>query len=181
MTGGKKGLAGILFGFSLRLFILGLIKLLPHLHINFKSAKELNHHGNELLHWFCTLNTMAIPKFIAGGGAAITFLLLEHYRNNGSEFQKGTARSNVPMTMEMSRSKSYVTRSALGACCSCFRAFAVTFFNSTHRMLCFCREYDFVVVEVIPETQQDKKFIATDGICWRIYCHDGFDVAPGNL
>ena len=185
-------------GFALgALFIFGLDKTLPHLHINFKEAEGIKTpwHKSTLLTLAITLHN--IPEGLAvgvlfGGVAAglpeasLTGAVVLAIGIGIQNFPEGIAVSMPLRRQGMSRRKSFMYGQASAAVepiAAVIGAHAVTFFTP---ILPYALEFAagamiFVVIEeVIPETQLDKNTdIATLGFIGGFIVMMILDVALG--
>ena len=169
-------------GFALgALFIFGLDKILPHLHINFKEAEGIKTpwHKSTLLTLAITLHN--IPEGLAvgvlfGGVAAglpeasLTGAVVLAIGIGIQNFPEGIAVSMPLRRQGMSRRKSFMYGQASAAVepiAAVIGALAVTFFTPIlpYALAFAAGAMIFVVIEeVIPETQLDKNTdIATLG------------------
>lgn len=188
--------AAIGFGFG-ALFIFGLDKILPHIHINFKESEGIKTpwHRTTLLVLAITLHN--IPEGLAvgvlfGGVAAgvpeasITGAVALALGIGIQNFPEGIAVSMPMRRQGMSRFKSfwYGQLSAIvEPFAAIFGALAVTFFTPIlpYALAFAAGAMIFVVVEeVIPETQQDKNTdIATLGFILGFIVMMTLDVSLG--
>jgi ZIP family zinc transporter len=185
-------------GFALgALFIFGLDKILPHMHINFKEAEGIKTpwHRTTLLTLAITLHN--IPEGLAigvlfGGVAAgipeasITGAVVLAIGIGIQNFPEGIAVSMPLRRQGMSRWKSFMYGQASAAVepvAAVIGAVAVTFFTPIlpYALAFAAGAMIFVVVEeVIPETQQDKNTdIATLGFIGGFIVMMSLDVALG--
>ena len=185
-------------GFALgALFIFGLDKILPHLHINFKEAEGIKTpwHRTTLLTLAITLHN--IPEGLAigvlfGGVAAglpeasITGAVVLAIGIGIQNFPEGIAVSMPLRRQGMSRWKSFFYGQASAAVepiAAVIGALAVTFFTPIlpYALAFAAGAMIFVVVEeVIPETQLDKNTdIATLGFIGGFIIMMILDVALG--
>ena len=185
-------------GFALgALFIFGLDKILPHLHINFKEAEGIKTpwHKSTLLTLAITLHN--IPEGLAvgvlfGGVAAglpeasLTGAVVLAIGIGIQNFPEGTAVSMPLRRQGMSRRKSFMYGQASAAVepiAAVIGALAVTFFTPIlpYALAFAAGAMIFVVVEeVIPETQLEKNTdIATLGFIGGFIVMMILDVALG--
>ena len=185
-------------GFALgALFIFGLDKILPHLHINFKEAEGIKTpwHKSTLLTLAITLHN--IPEGLAvgvlfGGVAAglpeasLTGAVVLAIGIGIQNFPEGIAVSMPLRRQGMSRRKSFMYGQASAAVepiAAVFGALAVTFFTPIlpYALAFAAGAMIFVVVEeVIPETQLEKNTdIATLGFIGGFIVMMILDVALG--
>ena len=185
-------------GFSLgALFIFGLDKTLPHLHINFKEAEGIKTpwHKSTLLTLAITLHN--IPEGLAvgvlfGGVAAglpeasLTGAVVLAIGIGIQNFPEGIAVSMPLRRQGMSRRKSFMYGQASAAVepiAGVIGALAVTFFTPIlpYALAFAAGAMIFVVIEeVIPETQLDKNTdIATLGFIGGFIVMMILDVALG--
>lgn len=175
MTGGEgwAKVEPVVIGFSLgALFLFGLDKLLPHLHLNFKEAEGMQTKWKRT-----TLLTMAItlhniPEGLAvgvlfGGVAAgvpeatIAGAVILTLGIAIQDFPEGFAVAVPLRRMGLSRSKSFLYGQASAIVEPIFAvlgAFAVAFFNPIlpYALAFSAAAMIYVVIEeVVPETQQD--------------------------
>jgi len=185
-------------GFALgALFIFGLDKILPHLHINFKEAEGIKTpwHKSTLLTLAITLHNIpeglavgvlfggvaaGIPEATIGGAVALALGI------GIQNFPEGIAVSMPLRRQGVSRFKSfwYGQLSAIvEPIAAVFGALAVTFFTPIlpYALAFAAGAMIFVVVEeVIPETQRDKYTdIATLGFIGGFIVMMTLDVALG--
>ena len=185
-------------GFALgALFIFGLDKTLPHLHINFKEAEGIKTpwHKSTLLTLAITLHN--IPEGLAvgvlfGGVAAglpeasLTGAVVLAIGIGIQNFPEGIAVSMPLRRQGMSRRKSFMYGQASAAVepiAAVIGALAVTFFTPIlpYALAFAAGAMIFVVIEeVIPETQLDKNTdIATLGVIGGFIVMMILDVALG--
>ena len=185
-------------GFALgALFIFGLDKTLPHLHINFKEAEGIKTpwHKSTLLTLAITLHN--IPEGLAvgvlfGGVAAglpeasLTGAVVLAIGIGIQNFPEGIAVSMPLRRQGMSRRKSFMYGQASAAVepiAAVIGALAVTFFTPIlpYALAFAAGAMIFVVIEeVIPETQLDKNTdIATLGFLGGIIVMIILDVSLG--
>ena len=185
-------------GFALgALFIFGLDKTLPHLHINFKEAEGIKTpwHKSTLLTLAITLHN--IPEGLAvgvlfGGVAAglpeasLTGAVVLAIGIGIQNFPEGIAVSMPLRRQGMSRRKSFMYGQASAAVepiAAAIRALAVSFFTPIlpYALAFAAGAMIFVVIEeVIPETQLDKNTdIATLGFIGGFIVMMILDVALG--
>ena len=185
-------------GFALgALFIFGLDKTLPHLHINFKEAEGIKTpwHKSTLLTLAITLHN--IPEGLAvgvlfGGVAAglpeasLTGAVVLSIGIGIQNFPEGIAVSMPLRRQGMSRRKSFMYGQASAAVepiAAVIGALAVTFFTPIlpYALAFAAGAMIFVVIEeVIPETQLDKNTdIATLGFIGGFIVMMILDVALG--
>ena len=185
-------------GFALgALFIFGLDKTLPHLHINFKEAEGIKTpwHKSTLLTLAITLHN--IPEGLAvgvlfGGVAAglpeasLTGAVVLAIGIGIQNFPEGIAVSMPLRRQGMSRRKSFMYGQASAAVepiAAVIGALAVTFFTPIlpYALAFAAGAMIFVVIEeVIPETQLDKNTdIATLGFIGGFIVMMILDVALG--
>ena len=185
-------------GFALgSLFIFGLDKILPHLHINFKEAEGIKTpwHKSTLLTLAITLHN--IPEGLAvgvlfGGVAAglpeasLTGAVVLAIGIGIQNFPEGIAVSMPLRRQGMSRRKSFMYGQASAAVepiAAVIGALAVTFFTPIlpYALAFAAGAMIFVVIEeVIPETQLDKNTdIATLGFIGGFIVMMILDVALG--
>jgi ZIP family zinc transporter len=185
-------------GFALgALFIFGLDKTLPHLHINFKEAEGIKTpwHKSTLLTLAITLHN--IPEGLAvgvlfGGVAAglpeasLTGAIVLAIGIGIQNFPEGIAVSMPLRRQGMSRRKSFMYGQASAAVepiAAVIGALAVTFFTPIlpYALAFAAGAMIFVVIEeVIPETQLDKNTdIATLGFIGGFIVMMILDVALG--
>jgi len=185
-------------GFALgALFIFGLDKILPHLHINFKEAEGIKTpwHKSTLLTLAITLHN--IPEGLAvgvlfGGVAAglpeasLTGAVVLAIGIGIQNFPEGIAVSMPLRRQGMSRRKSFMYGQASAAVepiAAVIGALAVTFFTPIlpYALAIAAGAMIFVVVEeVIPETQLEKNTdIATLGFIGGFIVMMILDVALG--
>ena len=185
-------------GFALgALFIFGLDKTLPHLHINFKEAEGIKTpwHKSTLLTLAITLHN--IPEGLAvgvlfGGVAAglpeasLTGAVVLAIGIGIQNFPEGIAVSMPLRRQGMSRRKSFMYGQASAAVepiAAVIGALAVTFFTPIlpYALAFAAGAMIFVVIEeVIPETQLDKNTdIATLGFIGGFIVMMVLDVALG--
>ena len=185
-------------GFALgALFIFGLDKILPHLHINFKEAEGIKTpwHKSTLLTLAITLHN--IPEGLAvgvpfGGVAAglpeasLTGAVVLAIGIGIQNFPEGIAVSMTLRRQGMSRRKSFMYGQASAAVepiAAVIGALAVTFFTPIlpYALAFAAGAMIFVVVEeVIPETQLEKNTdIATLGFIGGFIVMMILDVALG--
>ena len=185
-------------GFALgALFIFGLDKILPHLHINFKEAEGIKTpwHKSTLLTLAITLHN--IPEGLAvgvlfGGVAAglpeasLTGAVVLSIGIGIQNFPEGIAVSMPLRRQGMSRRKSFMYGQASAAVepiAAVIGALAVTFFTPIlpYALAFAAGAMIFVVIEeVIPETQLDKNTdIATLGFIGGFIVMMILDVALG--
>ena len=200
MTGGE-GLAKVMpaaFGFFLgALFIFGIDKVLPHLHINFKVSEGIKSPWQRTTLLVSAITLHNIPEGLAVGvlfggvaagipeasiAGAVTLAIGIGIQN----FPEGIAVAMPLRRMGMSRWKSFMygqSSAAVEPIAAVLGAFAVTFFTPIlpYALAFAAGAMIFVVVEeVIPETQQDKNTdIATLGFVGGFIVMMVLDVALG--
>ena len=200
MTGGE-GFAKVIpaaAGFFLgALFIFGIDKVLPHLHINFKVSEGVKSPWQRTTLLVLAITLHNIPEGLAvgvlfGGVAAgipeasivgaVTLAIVIGIQN----FPEGIAVAMPLRRMGMSRWKSFMygqSSAMVEPIAAVLGAFAVTFFTPIlpYALAFAAGAMIFVVVEeVIPETQQDKNTdIATLGFVGGFIVMMVLDVALG--
>jgi ZIP family zinc transporter len=185
-------------GFALgALFIFGLDKLLPHLHINFKETEGVKSPWQRTTLLVLAITLHNIPEGLAVGvlfggvaagipeasiAGAVTLAIGIGIQN----FPEGIAVSMPLRRMGMSRWKSFMygqSSALVEPIAGVLGAVAVTFFTPllTYALAFAAGAMIFVVVEeVIPETQQDKNTdIATLGLIGGFIVMMTLDVALG--
>jgi ZIP family zinc transporter len=186
-------------GFTLgALFIFGLDKVLPHLHINFKESEGIKTpwHRTTLMVLAITLHN--IPEGLSRRGYCLVVLQLDYLRHlllalwfwpigiGIQNFPEGIAVSMPMRRLGLSRRKSFFYGQAsaiVEPIAAVIGALAVTFFTPIlpYALTFAAGAMIFVVVEeVIPETQQDKYTdIATLGFIGGFVVMMILDVALG--
>ncbi|MFN7675039.1 ZIP family metal transporter [Flavobacterium sp.] len=185
-------------GFALgALFIFGLDKLLPHLHINFKETEGVKSPWQRTTLLVLAITLHNIPEGLAVGvlfggvaagipeasiAGAVTLAIGIGIQN----FPEGIAVSMPLRRMGMSRWKSFMygqSSAIVEPIAGVLGAVAVTFFTPLlpYALAFAAGAMIFVVVEeVIPETQQDKNTdIATLGLIGGFIVMMTLDVALG--
>jgi ZIP family zinc transporter len=185
-------------GFALgALFIFGLDKLLPHLHINFKETEGVKSPWQRTTLLVLAITLHNIPEGLAVGvlfggvaagipeasiAGAVTLAIGIGIQN----FPEGIAVSMPLRRMGMSRWKSFMygqSSALVEPIAGVLGAVAVTFFTPLlpYALAFAAGAMIFVVVEeVIPETQQDKNTdIATLGLIGGFIVMMTLDVALG--
>ncbi|GAA4069030.1 ZIP family metal transporter [Flavobacterium cheonanense] len=185
-------------GFGLgALFIFGLDKLLPHLHINFQETEGVKSPWQRTTLLVLAITLHNIPEGLAVGvlfggvaagipeasiAGAVTLAIGIGIQN----FPEGIAVSMPLRRMGMSRWKSFMygqSSAIVEPIAGVFGAVAVTFFTPLlpYALAFAAGAMIFVVVEeVIPETQQDKNTdIATLGLIGGFIVMMTLDVALG--
>jgi len=185
-------------GFALgALFIFGLDKLLPHLHINFKETEGIKSPWQRTTLLVLAITLHNIPEGLAVGvlfggvaagipeasiAGAVTLAIGIGIQN----FPEGIAVSMPLRRMGMSRWKSFMygqSSAIVEPIAGVLGAVAVTFFTPLlpYALAFAAGAMIFVVVEeVIPETQQDKNTdIATLGLIGGFIVMMTLDVALG--
>ena len=185
-------------GFGLgALFIFGLDKLLPHLHINFKETEGIKSPWQRTTLLVLAITMHNIPEGLAVGvlfggvaagipeasiAGAVTLAIGIGIQN----FPEGIAVSMPLRRMGMSRWKSFMygqSSALVEPVAGVLGAVAVTFFTPLlpYALAFAAGAMIFVVVEeVIPETQQDKNTdIATLGLIGGFIVMMTLDVALG--
>lgn len=185
-------------GFGLgALFIFGLDKLLPHLHINFKESEGVKSPWQRTTLLVLAITLHNIPEGLAVGvlfggvaagipeasiAGAVTLAIGIGIQN----FPEGIAVSMPLRRMGMSRWKSFMygqSSALVEPVAGVLGAVAVTFFTPLlpYALAFAAGAMIFVVVEeVIPETQQDKNTdIATLGLIGGFIVMMTLDVALG--
>ena len=185
-------------GFALgALFIFGLDKVLPHLHINFKETEGVKSHWQRTTLLVLAITLHNIPEGLAVGvlfggvaagipeasiAGAVTLAIGIGIQN----FPEGIAVSMPLRRMGMSRWKSFMygqSSAIVEPIAGVLGAVAVTFFTPLlpYALAFAAGAMIFVVVEeVIPETQQDKNTdIATLGFIGGFIVMMTLDVALG--
>jgi zinc transporter, ZIP family len=185
-------------GFALgALFIFGLDKLLPHLHINFKETEGVKSPWQRTTLLVLAITLHNIPEGLAVGvlfggvaagipeasiAGAVTLAIGIGIQN----FPEGIAVSMPLRRMGMSRWKSFMygqSSAIVEPIAGVLGAVAVTFFTPVlpYALAFAAGAMIFVVVEeVIPETQQDKNTdIATLGLIGGFIVMMTLDVALG--
>jgi zinc transporter, ZIP family len=185
-------------GFGLgALFIFGLDKLLPHLHINFKETEGIKSPWQRTTLLVLAITLHNIPEGLAVGvlfggvaagipeasiAGAVTLAIGIGIQN----FPEGIAVSMPLRRMGMSRWKSFMygqSSAIVEPIAGVLGAVAVTFFTPLlpYALAFAAGAMIFVVVEeVIPETQQDKNTdIATLGLIGGFIVMMTLDVALG--
>jgi len=179
------------------LFIFGLDKLLPHIHINFKQTEGIKTPWQRTTLLVLAITLHNIPEGLAVGvlfggvaagipeasiAGAVTLAIGIGIQN----FPEGIAVSMPLRRMGMSRMKSFMygqSSALVEPVAAVFGAFAVTFFTPIlpYALAFAAGAMVFVVVEeVIPETQQDKNTdIATLGFIGGFIIMMVLDVALG--
>jgi ZIP family zinc transporter len=186
------------FGFFLgSLFIFGIDKVLPHIHINFKVSEGIKSPCQRTTLLVSAITLHNIPEGLAvgvlfGGVAAgipeasivgaVTLAIGIGIQN----FPEGIAVAMPLRRMGMSRTKSFMygqSSALVEPVAAVLGAFAVTFFTPIlpYALAFAAGAMIFVVVEeVIPETQQDKNTdIATLGFVGGFIVMMVLDVALG--
>lgn len=200
MTGGE-GFAKVIpaaAGFFLgALFIFGIDKVLPHLHINFKVSEGVKSPWQRTTLLVLAITLHNIPEGLAVGvlfggvaagipeasiAGAVTLAIGIGIQN----FPEGIAVAMPLRRMGMSRWKSFMygqSSALVEPIAAVLGAFAVTFFTPIlpYALAFAAGAMIFVVVEeVIPETQQDKNTdIATMGFIGGFIIMMVLDVALG--
>ena len=185
-------------GFALgALFIFGLDKILPHLHINFKETEGVKSPWQRTTLLVLAITLHNIPEGLAVGvlfggvaagipeasiAGAVTLAIGIGIQN----FPEGIAVSMPLRRMGMSRRKSFMygqSSAIVEPIAGVLGALAVTFFTPIlpYALAFAAGAMIFVVVEeVIPETQQDKNTdIATLGFIGGFIVMMSLDVALG--
>ena len=200
MTGGERFAKVIpaAFGFFLgALFIFGIDKVLPHLHINFKVTEGIKSPWQRTTLLVSAITLHNIPEGLAVGvlfggvaagipeasiAGAVTLAIGIGIQN----FPEGIAVAMPLRRMGMSRWKSFMygqSSALVEPVAAVLGAFAVTFFTPIlpYALAFAAGAMIFVVVEeVIPETQQDKNTdIATLGFVGGFIVMMVLDVALG--
>lgn len=188
----------VAFGFFLgALFIFGLDKVLPHIHINFKESEGIKSPWQRTTLLVLAITLHNIPEGLAVGvlfggvaagipeasiAGAVTLALGIGIQN----FPEGIAVSMPLRRMGMSRWKSFMygqSSALVEPIAAVIGAVAVTFFTPLlpYALAFAAGAMIFVVVEeVIPETQQDKNTdIATMGFIGGFIVMMVLDVALG--
>ena len=188
------------FGFALgALFIFGLDKVLPHMHINFKETEGIKSPWQRTTLLVLAITLHNIPEGLAVGvlfggvaagipeasiAGAVTLAIGIGIQN----FPEGIAVSMPLRRMGMSRRKSFMygqSSAIVEPIFGVIGAVAVTFFTPIlpYALAFAAGAMIFVVVEeVIPETQQDKNTdIATLGFIGGFIVMMILDVALGQL
>ncbi len=186
------------FGFALgALFIFGLDKVLPHMHINFKETEGIKSPWQRTTLLVLAITLHNIPEGLAVGvlfggvaagipeasiAGAVTLAIGIGIQN----FPEGIAVSMPLRRMGMSRRKSFMygqSSAIVEPIFGVLGAVAVTFFTPIlpYALAFAAGAMIFVVVEeVIPETQQDKNTdIATLGFIGGFIVMMTLDVALG--
>ncbi|TXI69130.1 ZIP family metal transporter [Flavobacterium sp. UBA6195] len=186
------------FGFALgALFIFGLDKVLPHMHINFKETEGIKSPWQRTTLLVLAITLHNIPEGLAVGvlfggvaagipeasiAGAVTLAIGIGIQN----FPEGIAVSMPLRRMGMSRRKSFMygqSSALVEPIFGVLGAVAVTFFTPIlpYALAFAAGAMIFVVVEeVIPETQQDKNTdIATLGFIGGFIVMMTLDVALG--
>ena len=186
------------FGFFLgALFIFGLDKVLPHIHINFKETEGIKSPWQRTTLLVLAITLHNIPEGLAVGvlfggvaagipeasiAGAVTLAIGIGIQN----FPEGIAVSMPLRRMGMSRTKSFMygqSSAIVEPIAAVLGAVAVTFFTPIlpYALAFAAGAMIFVVVEeVIPETQQDKNTdIATMGFIGGFIVMMMLDVALG--
>lgn len=188
--------AAVGFGFG-ALFIFGLDKLLPHLHINFQETEGVKSPWQRTTLLVLAITLHNIPEGLAVGvlfggvaagipeasiAGAVTLAIGIGIQN----FPEGIAVSMPLRRMGMSRLKSFMygqSSALVEPVAGVLGAVAVTFFTPLlpYALAFAAGAMIFVVVEeVIPETQQDKNTdIATLGLIGGFIVMMTLDVALG--
>lgn len=179
------------------IFLFGLDKVLPHLHINFKEAEGVKSPLQRTTLLVLAITLHNIPEGLAvgvlfGGVAAgipeasIAGALILAIGIGIQNFPEGIAVSMPLRRMGMTRKKSFFygqLSAIVEPVAAVFGAFAVTFFTPIlpYALAFAAGAMIFVVVEeVIPETQQDKNTdIATLGFIGGFIVMMSLDVALG--
>ncbi|UFH47118.1 ZIP family metal transporter [Flavobacterium galactosidilyticum] len=200
MTGGE-GFAKVMpaaIGFFLgALFIFGIDKVLPHLHINFKVSEGIKSPWQRTTLLVSAITLHNIPEGLAVGvlfggvaagipeasiAGAVTLAIGIGIQN----FPEGIAVAMPLRRMGMSRWKSFMygqSSAIVEPIAAVLGAFAVTFFTPIlpYALAFAAGAMIFVVIEeVIPETQQDKNTdIATIGFIGGFIIMMVLDVALG--
>ena len=200
MTGGE-GFTKVMpaaIGFFLgALFIFGIDKVLPHLHINFKVSEGIKSPWQRTTLLVSAITLYNIPEGLAVGvlfggvaagipeasiAGAVTLAIGIGIQN----FPEGIAVAMPLRRMGMSRWKSFMygqSSAIVEPIAAVLGAFAVTFFTPIlpYALAFAAGAMIFVVVEeVIPETQQDKNTdIATMGFIGGFIIMMVLDVALG--